>query len=271
VGLVILGSAKGSPGVTTTAVVLARCWPESAVVVECDCYGGDLAARYGLSPTPGLVGWASIQEVSESWVIARQSLPGGGGAIVGSVGDWEAMAAVEWGRLAAAMAAADELMLADVGRLGVGCFEALGPKARAVVLVVRRELSAISHLRGVLGWVRQLACGVPIGVVVVGEKGLWSDGEVAASLGVEVLGSLPWVDDLARPPRRAGIPDLGPLGRSGAHLCERLAEMMGQSRPSAPDPGWRGPAAAPEHPAPSFVTNNPAARAPRILRKEHIC
>jgi hypothetical protein len=52
IGLV---SAKGSPGVTTTALGLAARWPQpGAVVVEADPAGGDLAARFGRHAEPGL-------------------------------------------------------------------------------------------------------------------------------------------------------------------------------------------------------------------------
>ncbi|MCP5854114.1 hypothetical protein NL323_29700, partial [Klebsiella pneumoniae] len=43
--LIVLGAAKGAPGVTTAAVALAAVWPRSAVVAECDPSGGDLALR----------------------------------------------------------------------------------------------------------------------------------------------------------------------------------------------------------------------------------
>ena len=43
--LVALCSDKGSPGTTITALALASAWPEPAVVVEADAYGGDLAIR----------------------------------------------------------------------------------------------------------------------------------------------------------------------------------------------------------------------------------
>src|SRR6266536_516309 len=48
---------KSRPGATTTALGLAAVLPVSArpVVVECDPAGGDLAARHGLTMSPGLV------------------------------------------------------------------------------------------------------------------------------------------------------------------------------------------------------------------------
>src|SRR4051794_37722833 len=43
--LVTLFSAKGSPGVTSSALVLASVWPRPCVLVEADPSGGDLAYR----------------------------------------------------------------------------------------------------------------------------------------------------------------------------------------------------------------------------------
>lgn len=49
-------SAGGSPGVTTTACLVAATWPAGrrVVVAECDPAGGSLAARFGLSPRIGV-------------------------------------------------------------------------------------------------------------------------------------------------------------------------------------------------------------------------
>ena len=43
--LVALASAKGSPGVTTAATVLAALWPRSVLLAECDPAGSDLVVR----------------------------------------------------------------------------------------------------------------------------------------------------------------------------------------------------------------------------------
>jgi len=52
-------SLKGAPGVTTLSCLLAATWPTPCplVVVEADPAGGDLAGRFGLSPT---LGWSSL-------------------------------------------------------------------------------------------------------------------------------------------------------------------------------------------------------------------
>ena len=57
--LVPVLSLSGAPGVTTLACLVASTWPDqgSALVVECDPSGGDLAARFGLTAS---VGWRSL-------------------------------------------------------------------------------------------------------------------------------------------------------------------------------------------------------------------
>jgi len=59
--LVAVASVKGSPGVTTLCVALAACWPDpaGAILVEADPAGGDVAMRFGLAQSPGLLSLAA--------------------------------------------------------------------------------------------------------------------------------------------------------------------------------------------------------------------
>lgn len=59
--LVAVASVKGSPGVTTLCLALAACWPDPAraIVVEADPSGGDIAMRFGLAQSPGLLSLAA--------------------------------------------------------------------------------------------------------------------------------------------------------------------------------------------------------------------
>src|SRR5262245_37408551 len=61
---------KSRPGATTTALGLAGVLPDSVrpVVVECDPAGGDLAARHGLTMSPGLVELATATRTSAAAV-----------------------------------------------------------------------------------------------------------------------------------------------------------------------------------------------------------
>src|SRR5436305_12221156 len=58
--LVVVGSVKDAPGVTTLAVGMVAGWPRpDAVLLEADPDGGDLAARFGHHPDPGLMSFAA--------------------------------------------------------------------------------------------------------------------------------------------------------------------------------------------------------------------
>ena len=45
--LIALCSAKGAPGVTTSALALALSWPRPVILAELDPAGGDVLAGYG--------------------------------------------------------------------------------------------------------------------------------------------------------------------------------------------------------------------------------
>lgn len=61
--IVTLGSIRGSPGVTSWALLLAAAWPAEhdveRIVLEADPAGGVLGARYGWGVSPGLVSLAA--------------------------------------------------------------------------------------------------------------------------------------------------------------------------------------------------------------------
>lgn len=80
--LVAVVSVKGSPGVTTFSLALAARWPVPArtLVVEADPSGGDIALRFSLASTPGLVSLAAAARHSSDSALVwqhAQSLPGG--------------------------------------------------------------------------------------------------------------------------------------------------------------------------------------------------
>ena len=97
--MVCLGSAHGSPGVTTTALALAATWPEHrrCLLVEADPFGGVIAARYGLGDTPGLSSLAAVGrrglDDDVVWQHAQQ-LSGGVLVLVGPASADEAHAVV---------------------------------------------------------------------------------------------------------------------------------------------------------------------------------
>lgn len=104
--LIALGSVKASPGVTTLTVALAARWiggTARRLVVECDPSGGDLAMRFDLPLSPGLVSLAvahrdptgpgSGERGEAAWEHV-QSLPGGLPVLLAPPGHERARAAV---------------------------------------------------------------------------------------------------------------------------------------------------------------------------------
>ena len=61
---------KGSPGVTTTALVLASAWAGQAIAVEADPAGGDLAIRLhpGGSTLPETPTVLSVATAARAWL-----------------------------------------------------------------------------------------------------------------------------------------------------------------------------------------------------------
>ena len=195
--LVALASVKGSPGVTTTAVALAACWPEhrSVAVAEVDPAGGDLAARFGLAEEPGLVSWAAaarrtsaMQELSHH----LQQLPGGVPVLVAPPGSEQASAALRLLEARAPLglsAYPDGDVLADLGRVGLG--QPLHPlidEADLLVVSVRPVLADLAHLAARIEILRNEA---PVVVLVLVGSGPYPPKEVASTFGVEVPAELP--------------------------------------------------------------------------------
>jgi len=193
-GLIALGCVR-SCGVTTTAAAVATVWPieRRVLMVEADPAGGDLAARYGLAPEPGLVSLAAAaRRDSDPGLVWRhtQPLTGNSCVLVGPAGAAQARTALGLlPDLGDRLAALDADVLVDCGRLDRDSPAlALWTAAALRALVVRPQLADLHHLAG---WLDADPSGSrPSGLVLVGRSG-YPPAEVAEALGVPVLGSLP--------------------------------------------------------------------------------
>ena len=187
-----LASVKGSPGVTTAALALAAWWPRPVVVLEADPAGGDLAVRLGLPEDPGLVGLAAaLRRHSQADLLEHyaQESPLGIPVVPAPAGAHQSAASVS---LLAALPGAplrfEVDVLLDVGRLDHSSpARPLATQADALVWVCRPQLGDLAHLSATLEHGR----GHPSATVVLSGAGPYPAEEVAATLGVTVLGHLP--------------------------------------------------------------------------------
>lgn len=157
--LIAVAADKGSPGVTTTSLVLGGVWPRRVLVAECDPAGGDLVYRLpradggALDPNVGLLSLAagSRRGLTPEQVWAHTQVLHGGLEVLLGLASAEQSAGMSalWSGIGAALAALpDADVLADMGRLSPGSptLELL-PHAAAVVLVARASPDQVAHVR----------------------------------------------------------------------------------------------------------------------------
>jgi hypothetical protein len=151
--LVAVAGEKGSPGATTTAVVLAASWPGPAVVVEADPAGGDLALRLrlpsgeALPPTPTVLTLAAAARAhpNDSQLVIRHAsgMSDRMGVIPGPLmAEQLGSIAGSWDALAATFTCAQLDVIVDVGRLDTGSPAMPIAGAADVVVVVGRPTEA---------------------------------------------------------------------------------------------------------------------------------
>ena len=200
--LVAVGSAKGAPGVTTTARVLASVWPSDALLVDCDPAGGDLALQGRgpggtvLDPERGLLSLgADARRGLEADALGEhiQVLEGGLPVLVGVTHPEQVTGfGGAWPALATVFANARATVVADCGRIAPGTpVLPVLQAADAVLFVVRPRLEAYAHLRERLRWLLGLQVtgrrpGVGV-VVVTDPRDTSSPAELAQLLAHEGL------------------------------------------------------------------------------------
>lgn len=212
--VVVVGSVRGAPGVTTIASLIAGAMDKS-VLVEADLTGGVLAVRYQLGREPGLTSLAADRSTSpQRWTDHAQSA-GGVPVLVGP--DAPATAQALWraagDRLAMALRQdRSTTAIADVGR-----FDADSPLVAAADLIALVVRPVAEHLVGLghrLDALRAAAHPGSLAVLVAG-PGPYRPGDIAEAFSVPVLGHVP--ED-----RRAAAAFEGGALRSGARRS-RLA------------------------------------------------
>jgi hypothetical protein len=223
-----IGGRKGSPGVTTLAVLLAWLWPDietPRLVVEADPDGGVLTARWhaaaGLTHEPGLLSLAAARDgnILERLDRHTQSVTSDVRLLAGPPGPAQAAASLRalGDDTPAILARAPRHCFVDCGRLGPGSPALSWARhAERVLLVLRPRLDEVVTLRPV---VEQLGPReLPLGLVCVGEAP-FHPLEVAKQLDVPLAGVV--ADDAPG----AALAGSGAL-RSRALLRSRLARSV---------------------------------------------
>ena len=242
--MIVIGSVKASPGVTTATLALGAMWPQgrTALIVELDRAGGDIAARFGLPSEPGLVSLAAATRHKPDsdglvWQHAQQ-LPGGLPVLIAPPSGARTRAAMAMlqPRLFADLPDVD--VLADLGRVELDDAAATSLVAAAdlVVIAVRPVLAELHHLAATAPTIR--ACNANITVLICG-RGSYGRDDVEHGLGIDVIGILPHDIDGAEalagtPTSTPGFSRL-PLLRSARTLAEGIAGRLHGAETSSAD------------------------------------
>lgn len=212
--LIVLTSASGSPGVTTSALGLALTWRRPVLLVEADPTGGSavLAGYFRGQSTPAqsLIDLAFAHRagaLAEAIPSVAMQLPDTNVTMIaGTTAHGQARSLESlWEPLAAVLRSLDALgqdVIVDAGRLGLaGAPEPLMFAADLCLLVTRTDLVALSGARSwaktLRGGFEQQGAGSAVALLTVGEGRPYRAREVAKVLHLPVLASLAWDADAA--------------------------------------------------------------------------
>lgn len=160
--LISVASAKGAPGASTSAHVLAAVWPRPIVLAELDPAGSDLVYRLRtedgapLDGDRGLVSLAAAVRRDPNTPVGEHLtvIQGGLEVLVGLARPDQATAiGAGWSALATSLRRHGDV-IADVGRLGPGV-PSLGVALSSdlTIVVARPGVENYGHLRERLSWV----------------------------------------------------------------------------------------------------------------------
>jgi len=198
--LITLISAKGSPGVTTTAAALAAVGAEQRGLegrsqqldlVELDPSGGDVESLTDVTGEAGLL--RAVADLSiGSLVDSTVEAPPGVRSLLAPMSGFEAASTVEagLGRWSTTLAELDATVVIDAGRWEA--LHVLGSRidgADVVAVVCRPDARGIEHARHLVVRVRSL--GMPVVLVTVGDRPYSLD-EIASSLDIRAGGTIAW-------------------------------------------------------------------------------
>lgn len=252
--VVVLASAAGAPGVTTTALGLAMSWPRPVVLVDADPVGGSAILAGYLQGTVGhndamvsLVLAHRDGRLGEVLPTVLMSLPDSGVAFLpGPRSHAQAASLADvWAPLAVELAGLErngQDVIVDAGRLGMAhCPTGLVAAADLALLIVGSGLPQLAAARQwASDWLAAASDGsgaLTVGCLLVGEGRPYGRGVVARTLGMPVVESVAWDPDAAavfssgRPAGRKLASS--PLVRSFASTAAAIDQQISASRQQA--------------------------------------
>lgn len=282
--MTVLGffSAKGAPGATTTAMLVASLWPQPTLLVDCDPAGGDVALRLPapdgrpLDPATGMLTLLPLarRALEPAALVAHtQQVLGGGEVVAGLSGPEQAAAAGPvWGAVADLLGAApDRDVVLDLGRLDSRSpVLPLASAADLVVEVVPANVTGVvaarSRLRTLLPALTDREGRSPVVGLVVRS----ADEREAENAGALIQSEFPdvrWFGRVADDPAAARMfdgeavsrPERTLLVRSGRELVATLGGALYVAQWQAP-----GETALPPAPPAAAPTTVAAADAPAV-------
>lgn len=249
--LVLLCSAAGSPGVTTTAVAMTLNWPSDAALIDADRTATQaILAGYLRGADVGGRGLTALSRahrerrpISEELLAnclpldedphhRRVFLPGFSHA--GSATLFQS-AWPEFAENLRRQSRMNTAVIVDAGRIGDGLPGPLLAAADVTLLLTRTSLRALAatriHLAAMQQRHAQLASAGEIGLLLVGEGDPYSSKEISQSLGAPVWGALAddaksatvWSDGAQGSRRQTN----GPLIRSITALISQITTRSG--------------------------------------------
>ncbi len=246
-----LTSAKGAPGVTTTAVAMTLVWPRPVLLVEADPAGSDLLAGYLAGAEPpggGLLGLAlaarrrplDAAEVLDAAITLDPD--GQHGVLVAPTDTGQCQPITDaTDRLADALGRLahdhpDLDVIVDLGRAAAPVSAPWLRQLSSLLLVVRPTLRGASAARSTLGSLGgQTHDGCVVSLLLAGD-GPYRPAEISDALGVPVAGTIAHDPASARvltgeAPAGRGF-GRSPLMRSARSLAETLTRTSPSARAS---------------------------------------
>jgi hypothetical protein len=256
--MIVLASAAGSPGVTTSALGLALTWPRPVLLIEADPTGGSaILAGFFRGTTPQTTGlldlaWAHREGLlTDALAELPMPIPDSSASLLPGIRSHTQTGSLTalWEPLATALkglARTGHDVIIDAGRLGLtGSPEPLIYAADLMLLVMRSDLVALAAARS---WAETLRAGfnergtpTSVQALLVGVGRPYSGRDVAKVLGLPVAGALAWQEAEAAvfshgaaPPRRFDSRAL-PRSLGAARAAIESAIVADPAKLAAPD------------------------------------